>query len=304
MPLVRRFLRWTPMYTQLERRVGKVNTCILDLVDRKLAALKSRKDSGLVASEQDTDWPDFMVEAADGDTEYTREDLRCDTVIFFVAGRDTTSNALTAAIYFLGQHPAVQEHARAEVLAILDNVHPTCSASEFPYLSNGQASHLPDLAAKIKETLRLYPSIPTIPQRVTITTATLHDGTSLPPGMRVVTSAMALHRSPELWGDDADLFRTERFMDVDSDKMHAGAHGFKLVPFGAGQRVCLGQSFSIMEQRVVLVMLLARYEWATAGDAEAMRGTPRTKAMRGTPRSTRGGLMQMVGVEAVFKRRE
>ncbi|KAJ3376011.1 cytochrome P450-dit2 [Allomyces arbusculus] len=287
-------LRWTPMYARLERRVDKFNTFILDLVDRKLAALKARKEAGLVASEQDMDLLDMMVEAADGDSEYMREDLRSDTVIFFVAGHDTTSNALTAAIYFLGRYPAVQERARAEVLSVLDDVHPTCPVDVFPYLTNDQATRVPFLTAIIKETLRLYPSIAIIPPRVTTTTVTLRDGTSLPPGTRVVASTMALHRSPALWGDDADEFRPERFLEVDADKMHAGAHGFKWVPFGAGQRVCLGQSFSIMEQRVVLAMLLARYEWTIVGDTEAMKGTPRT---------TRGGLMQMMGIEAVFKRR-
>ncbi|KAJ3364793.1 cytochrome P450-dit2 [Allomyces javanicus] len=289
------FLRWTPMYARLERRVGKFNKFILDLVDRKLVAFNVRKDAGLVASEQDMDQLDLMVEAADGDTEYTREHLRSDTVVFFVAGHVTTSNALTAAIYFLGRHPVDQERARAEVLSVLDDVHLPCPVDAFPYLTNDQATRVPYLTAVIKETLGLYPSIPTIPPRVTTTTVTLSDGTSLPSGTRVVASAMALHRSPALWGDDVYSFRPERLLDVDSDKMHAGAHGFKWVPFYAGQRVCLGQSFSIMEQRVVLAMLLARYEWSVVGDAEAMKGTPRT---------TRGGLMQMMGVEAVFKRRE
>ncbi|KAJ3376010.1 hypothetical protein GGF31_000076 [Allomyces arbusculus] len=288
------FVQWTPMYKRLQRQMNKFNAFILDLVDRKLAALKARKAAGLVANEQDMDLLDFMVEAADGDTEYTREDLRSDTVIFFVGGHDTTSNALTAAIYFLGRHPEFQERARAEVLSVLDDVHPMCSANTFPYLTNEQVTLLPYVTAVIKESLRLYPSIPSIPPRVTTTTVTLQDGTVLPPGTRVVASTMALHRSPALWGDDADEFRPERFLEVDADKMHAGAHGFKWVPFSAGQRVCLGQSFSVMEQRVVLALLLARYEWTIVGDAEAMKGMPRT---------TRGGLMQMVGVEAMFKRR-
>ncbi|KNE58124.1 hypothetical protein AMAG_04942 [Allomyces macrogynus ATCC 38327] len=289
------YVQWTPMYAQLRRQVDKFNAFIFDLVDRKKAALKARKAAGLVASEHDMDLLDMMVEAADGDAEYTREDLRSDTIVFFVGGHDTTSNALTAAIYLLARHPAVQDRVRAEVLAALDDVHPTCPVDEFPYLTNDQATRVPFLTAIIKETLRLYPSIPTIAPRITTTTVTMSDGTVLPPGTFVVASTMAIHRSPALWGDDADAFRPERFLDVDSDKMHAGAHGFKWVPFGAGQRVCLGQSFSIMEQRVVLAMLLARYEWTIVGDAEAMKGTPRT---------TRGGLMQMVGVEAMFKRRE
>ncbi|KNE59345.1 hypothetical protein AMAG_03643 [Allomyces macrogynus ATCC 38327] len=276
------FVQWTPMYKRLQRQMDKFNAFILDLVDRKLAALKARKAAGLVGNELGMDLLDFMVEAADGDTEYTREDLRSDTVIFFVGGHDTTSNALTTAIYFLGRHPELQERARAEVLSVLDDVHPTCSANGVPVLSR------PGFALALRDAHSEHPA------RVTTTTVTLHDGTVLPPGTRVVASTMALHRSPALWGDDADAFRPERFLDVGSEKMHAGAHGYKWLPFSAGQRVCLGQSFSIMEQRVVLAMLLARYEWAIVGDAEAMRGTPRT---------TRGGLMQMVGVEAMFKRR-
>ncbi|KAJ3364813.1 hypothetical protein GGF32_000990 [Allomyces javanicus] len=289
------YVQWTPMYVQLRQQVDKFNAFIFDLVDRKLTALKERKAAGLVASEQDMDLLDMMVEAADGDAEYTREDLRSDTIVFFVGGHDTTSNALTAAIYLLGRHPGAQDRARAEVLAALDIVHPMCPATDFPYLTNDQiTSRLPYLTAIIKETLRLYPSIPSIAPRISTTTVTMSDGTVLPPGTFVVASTMAIHRSPALWGDDVDAFRPERFMDVDCEKMHAGAHGFKWVPFGAGQRVCLGQSFSIMEQRVVLAMLLERYKWSVVGDAEAMRGMPRT---------TRGGLMQMVGVEVMFKRR-
>ncbi|KAJ3367530.1 hypothetical protein GGF31_007432 [Allomyces arbusculus] len=294
-PLVvfaRPIAKLTPMWAELKQQVDTFNQHLLAIIARKEAVLKARKASGQVASIDDMDLLDLMVDAAEQEGDYTREDMRNDTVVFFLAGHDTTTTALTAAIYLLGMHPEAQQRARAEVLAVLGYPSTDLPAAEFPSPTNAEITHMPYLTAVIKEAMRLYPSIPHIPPRVTTSTVTLRDGTTLPPGSRVMVAAAAMHRAPWLW-DRPNEFDPDRFLGIDADAMHASAHDFKWIPFGAGQRVCLGQAMAIMEMRVVLAMVLARYEWTVAGDDEALHGTPRT---------SRAGMVQIRDVQIAFKR--
>ncbi|KNE65970.1 hypothetical protein AMAG_10253 [Allomyces macrogynus ATCC 38327] len=293
-PLVvfaRPIAKLTPMWAELKQQVDTFNLHLLTIIARKEAALKARKASGQAASIDDMDLLDLLVDAAEQEGDYTHEDMR-NAVVFFLAGHDTTTTALTAAIYLLDMHPEAQQRARAEVLAVLGCPSTDLSAADFPSPTSAETARLPYLTAVIKEAMRLYPSIPHIPPRVTTSTVTLRDGTTLPPGSRIMVAAAAMQRAPWLW-DRHNEFDPDRFLGIDADAMHASAHDFKWIPFGAGQRVCLGQAMAVMEMRIVLAMVLARYEWTVAGDDEALRGTPRT---------SRAGMVQMRDVQIMFKR--
>ncbi|ORZ32572.1 cytochrome P450 [Catenaria anguillulae PL171] len=142
-----------------------------------------------------TDMVRASLEDADESQRLTREELRANTVIMFIA-----------SLPWLGE-PSCHT-------PVADMPYPQCSQqSEMPYLTN-----------ILKETLRLYSSV------------------------------------TGYWGEDMPKEAGG------ATPLHPGAHDFKWVPFGGGQRVCIGQNFSITEQRVVIAMLLLRYEWSVVGD--------------------------------------
>ncbi|KAI9188709.1 hypothetical protein H9P43_000130 [Blastocladiella emersonii ATCC 22665] len=311
-----------PSTRAYRRDLDAFNAFLFGLIDerRKLHAEAAvgagagRRRSSLRAFERDEetrDLLDLMLTAQDA-AEFSREDLRANLAVFFLAGHDTTANSLTLAVYLLGMHPAVQAAARAEVLAELGDDAATTEPEAAPFPTNDQQARLTYLTHVLQETQRLFPSVGVLPPRRTTAAATLADGTVLPAGTAVTPNVYLLHRSRAVWGDDADEFKPERWAKMslnDSGSgsasgdgmvggsaipMHPAAYDYKWAPFGGGQRFCLGQSFATIQQRTVLAMLLARYEWTTVGDDKALAGYPDTMP---------GILAHPLGITVQFKRR-
>ncbi|KAI9188737.1 hypothetical protein H9P43_000159 [Blastocladiella emersonii ATCC 22665] len=300
-----RLAAWLPSTQVFRRDVAEFNEYIFALIDAKRAANAARAGKGddEEADRDSRDLLDLMIAAQDAG-DFSREDLRANTVAFFLAGHDTTANALTFTIYLLGLHPDVQAKARAEVLAALGvpgAAAPSPAAADAAYPTNEQQAHLAYLTHVLQEAQRLFPSIGVLPIRRVTTPTTLSDGTRLPAGAHVSPNILLLQRSRAVWGEDADEFRPERWAKFGGGKagedalpLHPGAFDYAWVPFSGGQRICLGMQFAIIEQRTIMAMLLARYEWTTVGDAAALSGTPKTVP---------GILTHPVGIRVVFKKR-
>ncbi|KNE70297.1 hypothetical protein AMAG_14444 [Allomyces macrogynus ATCC 38327] len=212
----------------------------------------------------------MMVDAAQG-SDFSREDLRANTVIFFLAGHDTTANELCMALYLMGMHRDVQHKAHADVIRVLGEDAArraaTCGAADMVYPSADQERQFTYLNSVAK-----------LPRRVTTAPVTLADGTALPKGTLVTIDTFSMHRDPAIWGPDADAFVPDRWgtrADANgSIAMHPPAQNYEWAPFGGGQRICLGMQFSLVEQRVILAMMLLRYEWEVVGNENAVRGVP------------------------------
>ncbi|KAI9190440.1 hypothetical protein H9P43_001874 [Blastocladiella emersonii ATCC 22665] len=285
--------KFLPSYARFAKSVDEFNKFIYSLIDAKAAEAAKRRAAGVDDSGDDDDAKDLlelMVTASESGG-FSREELRANTIVFFIAGHDTTANALTFVLYSLGMNPEIQRKARAEVLAVMGDADKGMAAGDFPFPTNDEQAQMPYLTAIIKETMRLYPSVPAMPMRELMEPVTLSSGLHLGTGSFVASDVHAVQTASEYWGDDAEKFKPERFL-ANEDKvmaMNPSAHDFKWVPFGGGQRICLGQQFSIVEQRVILSMLLLRYEWTVTGNKAALAGVPDT-----TPS---GNLLHATGIE-------
>lgn len=166
--------------------------------------------------------------------------LRGQILSLLVAGRDTTACLLTWTFFMLIRHPHVLEKLRKEIKEVYPdptNVTRT-NLREMSYLQN-----------VLKETLRLYPSAPVNERKANKTTFLPTGGgpyrtapVLIPKGATVAYSVYALHRRPDLYGMDAELFRPERWdedMPIFHDKTSA-AWGY--LPFNGGSRSCLGRT--------------------------------------------------------------
>ena len=165
-------------------------------------------------------------------------------ILFFVAGHETTANALTWALYLMGGDPEVQERAAEEAIAAI-------AAGGAPLQVAGR---LPYLRQVLDETMRLYPPA-TRMDRSPITDDVLC-GRPVLKGDMVTIWPWLLHRHEDLW-DAPDLFDPENF----SATAKAGQHRFQYIPFGAGPRTCIGAAFAINEALLILAEWLSRFRF-------------------------------------------
>jgi cytochrome P450 len=86
---------------------------------------------------------------------------------------------------------------------------------------------------------------------------------SLPPGTDIVIECLYIHRRKDIWGDNADEFKPERFSDGIAS---ACRHPFGFIPFGIGPRNCIGQHFAMLEAKVILSLILAHFRFRLSPD--------------------------------------
>lgn len=165
-------------------------------------------------------------------------------VLFFVAGHETTANALTWALYLMGGDPEVQERAAEEAIAAIE-------AGGSPMQVVGR---LPYLRQVLDETMRLYPPA-TRMDRSPLTDDVLC-GRPVLKGDMVTIWPWLLHRHEDLW-EAPDLFDPENF----SAAAKARQHRFQYIPFGGGPRTCIGAAFAINEALLILAEWLSRFRF-------------------------------------------
>jgi cytochrome P450 len=181
----------------------------------------------------------------------TDRQVRDETMTIFLAGHETTANALAWSFYLLARHPDAYARLRAEALGVLGGRAP--SAEDLP--------RLPYALQVFKEALRLYP-----PAYLTSRLA-LEDveigGHRVRAGTDVVVNIIGMHRRPEYFADP-QRFDPDRFEPSAEKTIPRGAY----IPFGAGARVCIGNGFALMEGQIVLADLAQRVELSLESDRE------------------------------------
>jgi cytochrome P450 len=191
------------------------------------------------------------VDAETGET-MTDQQLRDEVTTLFLAGYETTSIALTWAFDYLNQNPDILEKMQAEVEEVL--VGRTPEFADIPNLTYTRMI--------FEETMRLRPPSYWLP-RVLVEDDEI-DGHCIPAGTNVVSLNYMYHRHPDHW-DNPEQFNPDRFTKENS----AGRHAFAYIPFGAGQRKCIGMDFAMMEGPLVLAMVAQRFNVKTVSDQAA-----------------------------------
>lgn len=232
--------RWLPMPGR--RRYQRAQRAI----DQQIQALiDARRRQGPGAG----DLLDLMYAALDHETHATMSDqqLRDEIVNMFVAGYETTGAALAWTMWLLANHPQVMARLQAEVDEQLQGRPPRFA--DLPRLAYAKQIY--------QEALRLYPSSFWVP-RMALGPVEI-GGYPLAAGELVATSTYCIHRHPQLW-PNPDRFDPNRFAPGEQPQRHRLAW----MPFGAGQRVCVGRGLSILQAQLALVMLAQRFEFEPA----------------------------------------
>ncbi len=193
-------------------------------------------------------WPNDLLSklmlARDEETGAAVSDtlLRDESITMFFAGHETTARTLTFAWYALAKHPDIAERLRDEIDATLGDRLPTVE----------DLKRMPYTLQVIKETLRLYPAAPLYARDAT--QDDVIDGKRIAAGTNVILSPFLTHRHPVFW-KDPERFDPDRW----TPEREAAQHPYAYHPFAAGQRICLGNTFSLFESHLLLAMLARRF---------------------------------------------
>jgi cytochrome P450 len=233
---------WSTRSRQSQKAIARLDQTVYRMIaDRRV----SGDDPGDVLS---------MLLAAEEEgsgTHMTDAEVRDETMTLFLAGHETTANALAWALYLLSRHPEAYARLKSEVDAVLGGRAPTLE--DMP--------RLPYALQVFKETMRLYP-----PAYIIGRTA-LRDvnlcGHDLPGGMTVFINIYGMHRRARYFPDpekfDPDRFRPE----AEKDMLRSS-----YLPFGGGPRVCIGNQFALLEGQIVLAALAQRVTFEAASPRE------------------------------------
>lgn len=226
------------------------------------------------------DEPDGSGAAGAG---FTDVELRDHLMHMLFGGHDTSSSTLAFLLYELARHPAVLARVVAEQDAVLGGRAPTVEE-----LMNG----LPELRMAVEETLRLYPPVWFGP-RLAVTPFDFA-GHHIPARTHVMHSSWVTHHLPEVF-PDPEAFVPERFTPEARRSIPRGGY----IPFGGGQRICIGKRFGQLVVEVVATALLQRFRVELqAGYELRLEKLPTLSPGNGMPMVVRERRPAMRGVEA------
>nr|CAB3475099.1 unnamed protein product [Digitaria exilis] len=180
--------------------------------------------------------------------------LRDIVLSIVIAGKDTTVEALAWFFYMACKHPNVQERVWQEVGEATGVGEEDTSVEEFARnLTDEALGRMHYLHAALTETLRLYPPLP-LNNKECFADDVLPNGFSVDKGDIVFYVPYAMGRMEYLWGEDAETFRPERWLDEHGQFQQESP--FKFTAFQAGPRICLGKEFAYRQMKVLAAVLL------------------------------------------------
>jgi cytochrome P450 len=226
-------LSWpTPANRRGQRAIARLDRTVYRLIEERRRSGGDRGDFlSMLLLAQDEDDGSVM----------TDKQVRDEAMNIFLAGHETTANALGWTFYLLAQHPAIRERLEREVDAALDGRTPTLADLE----------KLPFAGRVFKEAMRLYPPAFVVTRRALRDVDVL--GHRIAKGDLAIVNIVGMHRRPELFADP-DRFDPDRF----TPEAEKGAFKRSFLPFGAGARVCIGNHFALLEGHLAVAALAQR----------------------------------------------
>ncbi|KAK5641507.1 hypothetical protein RI129_010054 [Pyrocoelia pectoralis] len=180
----------------------------------------------------------------------TDDIMTAQAVIFFLAGFDTSSTAMSFAAYELALHPHIQQR-------VVDNIHNTMEEEEDGKLSYKTVTSMKYLDMVVAEVLRKWPPFAVTDRTTTqsYVIAPVNEGELPVPISKDVLCLIpifAIHRDPALFPNPED-FNPDRFLGISNRSL-------AFLPFGSGRRNCIGSRFALLEIKIVLIRILLKFE--------------------------------------------
>ncbi|KAI1428894.1 cytochrome P450 [Xylaria sp. FL1777] len=242
-PSIKPYAKWLPdpFFSQGLAAVEK-------LAGIAIARVKDRLDNP-----PDIDRKDLLARLQEGRDEKGEplgfEELTAEALTQLIAGSDTTSNSSCALLYYAARTPGVVKKLQEE----LDAAIPDSNTKVPDYES---IRNLPYLEAVINETLRIHSTSGIgLPRQIPEGSPGIHlHGHYFPAGTILSVPTYTIHHSKEIWGEDADEFRPERWEKATPRQRNA------FIPFSHGPRSCVGRNVAEMEMKMIAATWLRRYD--------------------------------------------
>jgi cytochrome P450 len=220
-----------PHSRRFKKAKTALDTIIYDIINERR---KSGEDTGDLLSML------LLAQDEDDGGQMDNKQIRDECLTLFLAGHETTANALTWTWYLLSNHPEVEAKFHAEIDAVLENR--TATPEDYPKLKFTEAV--------LAESMRLFPPAWGLGRLV----MQEHElgGFKVPEKSLVLMSMYVLHRDERFW-NEAESFKPDRFLNENAVK--EASNKFIYFPFGGGVRRCIGEQFAWMEGVLLLATL-------------------------------------------------
>lgn len=205
--------------------------------------------NSLLEQKRREDTPDFFSQfchsVSESGERFSDQEIVDHMAFLMMAAHDTTTSTLSTLIYTLAKNPQWQDRLREEALAF-----------NKPTLSFDDLAHATTTELCMKEALRMYPPLPTMPR--TTTQEVEFAGYRIPANTMVSVSPAHTHYMKEIW-TDPETFDPLRFAPPREEHKR---HPFAWVPFGGGAHMCIGQHFADLQIKAIMHQLVRRYRWS------------------------------------------
>ncbi|KAI1197064.1 cytochrome P450 [Nemania serpens] len=243
LPSIKPYAKWLP-----DPFFSKGLAAVENLAGIAIARVKDR-----LANPPDINRKDLLARLQEGRDEKGEplgfEELTAEALTQLIAGSDTTSNSSCALLYYVAKTPGVIGKLQKELDAAIPN-----DATKVPDFES--VRNLPYLEAVIDETLRIHSTSGIgLPRQIPPDSPGIHlQGYYFPAGTILSVPTYSIHHSKEIWGEDADEFRPERWEAATPRQRNA------FIPFSHGPRSCVGRNVAEMEMKMIAATWLRRYD--------------------------------------------
>ncbi|KAI9808771.1 MAG: hypothetical protein M1825_003924 [Sarcosagium campestre] len=194
----------------------------------------------------------------------SQEDAEGQIVLQMMAGSDTTATALRTIFFSIITSPQTYVRLQNEIDATQSG-----SSRPFHIIRESEAQKLPYLQACIKEGMRMWPPLTGLQSKTVPTGGDEILGFHVPAGTNIGWSIWSMQRNSGIFGQDADVFRPERWLQENPDRLQQMTKTQQLI-FGSGMSVCLGKSVAYMEISKTLFELFRRYDFSISDVSKPM----------------------------------
>ncbi|KAH7346262.1 cytochrome P450 [Rhexocercosporidium sp. MPI-PUGE-AT-0058] len=248
---------------ELQTNIPFVNTILSSTIVRKLMAPTAKDRIGMgkimgIAKEivGERFGPDAKVQN-DMLGSFVRHGLtlaetESEALLQIMVGTDSTATEVRCIFYYIVTNHRVYSRLQKELDEA--NLHR-------PVIRDSESRNLRYLQACVQEGLRVWPPVASLIYKATPPEGDTQNGQFIPGGTNIAYSAWAVHRSKAMYGADADMFRPERWLEAEGEKLQAMNRSAELV-FGTGKYGCLGKTIAFLELNKVFAEMFLRFDFS------------------------------------------
>ncbi|KAL7210384.1 hypothetical protein ACSBR1_031858 [Camellia fascicularis] len=246
-----KFQRWVSVGH--EKKLTNARKTLDHIIEKYISMKRDELSRVIKSNDEEEEGVDLLTlylneEEIKNDSKFLR-----DTVLnFMIAGRDTTSSALTWFLWLVSTHPDIEEKIREELKSNI----PTKEANKWRLFGIEEVSKLVYLHSALCEALRLYPPVP-FQHKKPLKPDKLPSGHCVDPKMKILFSLYAMGRMKFIWGEDCVEFKPERWLSERGTIKHEPS--YKFLAFNAGPRTCLGKEVAFTQMKAVSAAIIHNY---------------------------------------------